>query len=183
MLAYKELGNGTTPESENMKSDHFVGKYYVEFTNLSKRDDKADERAREMLVKWEEGDRETRELWKLMNKWTIEGVNETYRKTGISFDKIYYESETYASGKEEVLKGLEKGVFYKDDKGTIWVDLEDINLDKKVLLRADGTSLYLTQDLGTAIKDRMTGLLKLLFMLLHQNSSTILKYFSKYSPV
>ena len=152
MLAYKELGNGTTPESENMKSDHFVGKYYVEFTNLSKRDEKADERAREMLVKWEEGDPETRELWKLMNKWTIDGVSETYSKTGISFDKVYYESETYSSGKEEVLKGLEKGVFYKDDKGTIWVDLEDINLDKKVLLRADGTSLYLTQDLGTAIK-------------------------------
>ena len=152
MLAYKELGNGTTPESENMKSDHFVGKYYVEFTNLSKRDEKADERAREMLVKWENGDEETRDLWKLMNKWTIDGVNETYRKTGVSFDKVYYESETYASGKEEVLKGLESGVFYKDEKGTIWVDLEDINLDKKVLLRADGTSLYLTQDLGTAIK-------------------------------
>ena len=152
MLAYKELGKGSSPESENMKSDHFVGRYYVEFTNLSKKDEKAEDRAREMLLKWEKGDPETRELWKLMNKWTIEGVNETYRKTGVSFDKVYYESETYASGKEEVLKGLEKGVFYKDEKGTIWVDLEDINLDKKVLLRADGTSLYLTQDLGTAIK-------------------------------
>ncbi len=152
MLAYKELGNGTTPESENMKSDHFVGKYYVEFTNLSKQDEKAEERAREMLVKWEKGDEETIKLWKQMNRWTIDGVNETYEKTGISFDKVYYESETYASGKEEVLKGIEKGVFYKDEKGTVWVDLEDINLDKKVLLRADGTSLYLTQDLGTAIK-------------------------------
>ena len=152
MFAYKELGNGTSPESENMKSDHFVGKYYVEFTRLSKQDEKADERAREMLIKWENGDEETIKLWEKMNKWTIDGVNETYSKTGVSFDKVYYESQTYSSGKEEVLKGLEKGVFYKDEKGTVWVDLEDINLDKKVLLRADGTSLYLTQDLGTAIK-------------------------------
>lgn len=152
MLAYKELGNGSTPESENMKSDHFVGKYYIEFTKLSKRDDQADERARDMLLQWENGDPETIDLWKKMNKWTIDGVNETYLKTGVSFDKVYYESQTYSSGKDEVVKGLEKGVFYKDEKGTIWADLEDIGLDKKVLLRADGTSLYLTQDLGTAIK-------------------------------
>ena len=152
MLAYKELGNNTTPESENIKSDHFVGKYYVEYNRMSKEDETAETRAREMLVKWENNDPDTIELWKKMNRWTIDGVNETYKKTGVSFDKVYYESETYSSGKEEVRKGIEKGVFFRDDEGTVWIDLEDIGLDRKVLLRSDGTSLYLTQDLGTAIK-------------------------------
>ena len=152
MLAYKELGKGTTPESENIKSDHFVGNYYVEFSKLAKTDTDAEKRAQAMLVAWENGDNEIKELWAKMNKWTIDGIEETYKKTGIVFDKVYYESQTYSEGKKEVLKGLEKGIFYKDETNTIWIDLMDINLDKKVLLRGDGTSIYLTQDIGTAIK-------------------------------
>ncbi len=151
MLAYKEFGEGKTPESENIKSDHFVGDYYVKFNDWSKTDENAEVRAREMLVKWENKDKEVLELWETMNNWTISGINETYKKTGISFDKVYYESETYLMGKDEVQKGLKDGVFYKEDDGSIWIDLSEINLDKKVLLRGDGTSLYITQDLGTAI--------------------------------
>lgn len=151
MLAYKERGNSTTPQSENIKSDHFVGKYYVEYGKMEKEDLEVEQRVRDMLVAWEKEDPATRQLWKTMNKWAVDGIEETYKKTGISFDKIYYESETYQAGREEVLKGLEKGVFYKDDQGTVWIDLEDIKLDKKVLLRGDGTTLYLTQDIGTAI--------------------------------
>ncbi|MCL2293505.1 MAG: arginine--tRNA ligase [Spirochaetes bacterium] len=152
MLAYKELGKGATPESENIKSDHFVGNYYVEFSKLAKTDPDAESRAQQMLVAWEQGDIETKELWEKMNKWAVRGIEETYKKTNITFDKIQYESQTYIAGKKEVLKGLEKGVFYKDENNTIWVDLADINLDKKVLLRGDGTSIYLTQDIGTAIQ-------------------------------
>ena len=152
MLAYKELGKGTTPESENIKSDHFVGSYYVEFSKLVKTDPDAEKRAQQMLVAWEQGDNEIKLLWSKMNKWAIDGIEETYKKTGIAFDKVYYESQTYTAGKKEVLKGLEKGIFYKDESNTIWVDLTDINLDKKVLLRGDGTSIYLTQDIGTAIE-------------------------------
>jgi arginyl-tRNA synthetase len=151
MLAYKEFGKSTTPESENIKSDHFVGNYYVEYSKLAKTDPDAEKRAQQMLVAWEQGDNEIKSLWQTMNKWAIDGIEETYKKTGITFDKVYYESQTYAEGREEVLKGLEKGIFYKDESNTIWVDLADINLDKKVLLRGDGTSIYLTQDIGTAI--------------------------------
>ncbi len=151
MLAYKKFGNGSTPESEGLKSDHFVGKYYVKYNTWSKEYPEAEEEAREMLRLWEAGDSEVTALWKKMNTWTIEGIKETYRNTGVSFDKYYFESETYKSGKEEVLKGLEKGVFYREDDGSVWADLSEINLDKKVLLRSDGTSLYLTQDIGTAI--------------------------------
>lgn len=151
MLAYREFGGGTTPESEKIKSDHFVGKYYVEFDKWLKKNPEADKMARDMLLAWEKGDPEVRELWTKMNKWTVDGIEETYRKTGVSFDRIYYESQTYTAGRDEILKGLEKGVFYKDENNTVWVDLSDINLDKKVLLRGDGTSLYLTQDIGTAI--------------------------------
>lgn len=151
MLAYQEFGNGTTPESEGIKSDHFVGKYYVKYDQWSKQDENAEVRAREMLIKWEEGDDEIMTLWKLMNDWTISGIEQTYKNTGISFDRVYFESETYKLGKEQVQKGLDMGVFYKDDEGTVWVDLEEIGLDKKVLQRKDGTSLYLTQDIGTAI--------------------------------
>ncbi len=104
-----------------------------------------------MLRKWELGDKETTDLWKLMNTWAIEGIKETYRNTGISFDAYYFESETYLRGREEVLKGLEQGVFYKETDGSVWIDCSEVNLDKKVLLRSDGTSLYLTQDIGTAI--------------------------------
>ena len=151
MLAYREFGEGSTPESTGVKSDHFVGDYYVKFDQWSKKDEKALEGAQRMLQDWEAGDAETNELWKQMNKWTIDGIEETYKATGISFDKVYYESNTYSSGKDEVMKGLDKGVFYREDDNSIWIDLSDIKLDKKVLLRGDGTSLYMTQDLGTAI--------------------------------
>lgn len=151
MLAYQTFGKGTTPESEKIKGDHFVGNYYVKYDQWAKTDSQAEIQAREMLVKWESGDPETIALWQKMNEWTISGIEETYKETGISFDRVYYESETYQSGRAEVLKGLEQGIFYKDEEGTVWVDLADIGLDKKVLLRKDGTTLYLTQDLGTAI--------------------------------
>lgn len=151
MLAYKEMGQGRTPESEGLKSDHFVGKYYVLYGEMEKKDPTVEERARDLLVKWEEGDPEVRALWKKMNTWAIEGIKETYRKTGIHFDSYYFESDVYLKGRDEILAGLERGIFYKEADGSIWVDLADIGLDKKVLLRADGTSLYLTQDIGTAI--------------------------------
>ncbi len=151
MLAYQELGVGQTPESVGRKSDHFVGDWYVEFHKLSERDPSAKERAAELLRRWEQDDPDVVELWKTMNRWAIEGIEETYRATGVRFDAVYRESETYRSGRDEILSGLERGVFYKDDDGAIWVDLEDVGLDRKVLLRADGTSLYVTQDIGTAI--------------------------------
>lgn len=152
MLAYQKFGDGKSPESEGIKSDHFVGDYYVKFDSWAKEDPQAEPQARQMLQAWENGDPEVNELWKRMNRWAIEGVETTYEKTGISFDKIYYESQTYRSGRDEVLKGLERGIFYKEEDGSVWVDLSDIKLDKKVLLRSDGTSLYLTQDIGTAIQ-------------------------------
>ena len=151
MLAYKKFGAGRTPESEGVKSDHFVGDYYVKFSQWAKEYPEAEQEAQAMLQAWERGDEQTTALWKLMNRWTIEGIEETYKKTRIAFDDVYYESSTYSRGREEVLKGLEEGIFYTDAEGTVWVDLEDIGLDKKVLLRKDGTSLYLTQDIGTAI--------------------------------
>jgi arginyl-tRNA synthetase len=151
MLAYQEFAGGATPESEGIKSDHFVGDYYVKYDKWAKGDPRVEERAREMLRAWEKGDPEVRSLWERMNRWAIDGINETYRKTGVSFDAVYHESKTYTRGREEILKGLAKGVFYRETDGSIWVDLAEINLDKKVLLRKDGTSLYLTQDIGTAI--------------------------------
>lgn len=151
MLAYQEFGAGSTPESEGRKSDHFVGDYYVRYARWEKEDPRAEDRARALLQAWEAGDDTVHELWLKMNRWAIQGIEETYRRTGIEFEQIYYESETYTAGREEVLKGLEQGAFYRDEKGTVWVDLTDIDLDRKVLLRADGTSLYLTQDIGTAI--------------------------------
>jgi arginyl-tRNA synthetase len=151
MLAYRKFGGGRTPEEEGLKSDHFVGKYYVKFNEWVKEDPTAEEQARAMLRAWEAGDPETVELWKKMNGWAISGIQETYRATGISFDRYYFESETYLSGREEILKGLERGIFYREQDGSVWVDLAEIGLDKKVLLRSDGTSLYLTQDIGTAI--------------------------------
>ncbi len=151
MLAYQKFGNGETPESTGMKGDHLVGKYYVKFAQWEKEDDTAVDQAKAMLVKWEQGDEEVLKLWKTMNGWTLDGLAESYKKTGVSFDKYYYESETYKLGKDKVLKGLEEGVFYKEEDGSVWIDLEDINLDKKVVLRKDGTSLYMTQDIGTAI--------------------------------
>jgi arginyl-tRNA synthetase len=151
MLAYQKFGEGKTPESEGIKGDHFVGDYYVKYDQWSKDDKTADQQVRKMLQDWEKGVPEVTALWEKMNRWAIEGIEETYQATGVSFDKIYYESETFRRGREEVLKGLEQGVFYSEEDGSVWVDLSEIHLDKKVLLRSDGTSLYLTQDIGTAI--------------------------------
>ncbi len=152
MLAYQKFGDGKTPESEGVKSDHFVGDYYVRYAAWAKTEPSAEEQARLMLQDWERGDEEVRRLWALMNKWAIDGIMETYKTTGIEFDACYYEHDTYKSGREEVLKGLDRGIFYREADSSIWVDLERFGLDKKVLLRADGTSIYITQDMGTAIK-------------------------------
>ncbi len=151
MLAYQRFGNGVTPESSGIKGDHLVGDFYVKFNQWSKEDDTAEAQAQDMLIKWEEGDKEVVALWELMNKWTIDGISETYKNTNISFDRYYYESNTYLSGRDEVVKGLEAGVFYKDEDGSIRLDLSEIGMDTKVMLRSDGTSVYMTQDLGTAI--------------------------------
>lgn len=153
MLAYQKFHQekGDTPESLGLKSDRFVGDCYVEFDKWNKEDSSAEKMAQELLVKWEQGDQEVHKLWKQMNHWAIQGITQTYQRTGITFDKLYYESETYLKGKDEILKGLEDGIFYKEEDGSVWVDLEKINLDKKVLLRKDGTALYMTQDIGTAI--------------------------------
>ncbi|MDR2028860.1 MAG: arginine--tRNA ligase [Treponema sp.] len=151
MLAYRTYGQGKTPESEGVKSDHFVGDWYVKFHAMSKENPGAEEQAQEMLRQWEQGDRETVALWEKMREWTVKGMKETYERTGVSFDQYYYESQTYLSGREEVLKGLDRGIFYREEDGSVWVDLTAEKLDKKVLLRKDGTSLYITQDFGTAI--------------------------------
>lgn len=168
MLAYKMFheANGDTPEKLGMKGDHFVGQCYIEFDRYLKGEkDKpetahpeAAEQAEEMLVQWEKGDPEIRELWQKMNDWTLDGVKETYDRTGVSFDKFYLESETYLKGKDEILKGLEKGVFFKADDGSVRIDVTDVvgkgkdeDNHEKVLLRKDGTSVYITQDIGTAI--------------------------------
>lgn len=162
MLAYQKFhkANGDTPESLGLKSDRFVGDCYVEFNNIGRNADgtyneaekkAAEEAAQNMLVQWENGDKEVHDLWNKMNEWAIGGVQQTYERTGVSFDKLYYESETYLKGKEIILKGLEDGLFYKEEDGSVWVDLAEINLDKKVLLRKDGTALYMTQDIGTAV--------------------------------
>ncbi len=168
MLAYKMFheAKGETPETLGMKGDHFVGQCYVEFDKYLKGEkDKpetahpeANQMAEDMLIKWEAGDREVRALWEKMNKWTFDGVKETYARTGISFDKYYFESETYLKGKDEILKGLEKGVFFKAEDGSVRIDVTDVvgkgkdeDNHEKVLLRKDGTSVYITQDIGTAI--------------------------------
>lgn len=153
MLAYQKFANGTTPEKEGIKSDHFVGDMYVAFHKYSQENaEKADAEAKQILLDWEAGNKpELMQLWKMMNTWAIDGISETYKRTGVSFEKFYFESETYLKGKDQVLKGLKDGIFYKEEDGSIWIDLAPINLDKKVLLRGDGTSLYITQDIGTAI--------------------------------
>ncbi len=152
MLAYRTFGEGATPESEGTKSDHFVGDYYVRYSQWEAEEPDAERQAKELLQRWEQGDPETVDLWLQMNRWAIDGIEETYKRTGVGFDAIYFESETYKAGRDEVLKGLERGVFYQAEDGSVWVDLTDIDLDQKVLLRSDGTSLYLTQDIGTAIQ-------------------------------
>ena len=151
MLAYMKFGNGETPQSSGIKGDHLVGDYYVKFANWEKTDPTAGAQAQALLEKWEQGDPGTLKLWKMMNDWTLEGLEESYRNMNISFDRYYYESDTYKLGKDRILKGLEDGIFYREEDGSVWVDLADIKLDKKVLLRKDGTSLYITQDIGTAI--------------------------------
>ncbi|PKL09075.1 MAG: arginine--tRNA ligase [Spirochaetae bacterium HGW-Spirochaetae-7] len=151
MLSYMAYGEGRTPDGEGMKSDHFVGDYYVKFNDLKKEDPKAEEKAQELLVKWEAGDPETIALWKTMNEWAVGGIRKTYERTGISFDKYYYESQIYLTGKEEVQKGLASGAFFRAPDGSVRIDLSPIGLEEKVLLRKDGTSIYMTQDIGLAI--------------------------------
>jgi len=152
MLAYRKFFAGKTPESVGVKSDRFVGDCYVRYNEYSKVEpQKAEFEAQELLRAWEAGDPDVLELWKTMNRWAESGIEQTYKRTGISFDKLYYESETYTKGREEILDGLNKGIFFREEDGSVQVDLSPIGLDKKVLLRNDGTALYMTQDIGTAI--------------------------------
>jgi arginyl-tRNA synthetase len=167
MLAWKKWGHGQTPESTGKKGDHLVGDFYVRFEQENQK--QAQERitsgvdaeeaklatplmdeARELLRKWEAGDQETLNIWKRMNEWVYEGFNETYKNLGVDFDKIYYESDTYTEGKKEVMRGVEQGVFYRKEDGSVWADLSSADFEEKLLLRSDGTSVYMTQDIGTA---------------------------------
>jgi arginyl-tRNA synthetase len=167
MLAWKKLGNGETPDSSGKKGDHLVGEYYVKFDQLFKAEvaglisdgmseDEAKEKApiineaREMLRQWEANDPQTRKLWQRMNSWVYAGFDETYKTLGVDFDKIYYESETYTIGRDEVLRGVKEGIFEQMDDTSVWANLENDGLDRKILLRSDGTSVYMTQDIGTA---------------------------------
>ncbi|MDD5086430.1 MAG: arginine--tRNA ligase [Candidatus Nanoarchaeia archaeon] len=150
MLAYKKWGDSKTPESENKKSDHFVGDFYVLYSKKAKENPGLDNEAQEMLKKWENNDKETVELWKKMNNWAIKGFNETYNMFGIKHDKTYNESEHYDDAKKIVLDNFKKGIFKKDEEGNIYVELEKYSLPNKILLRADGTSVYMTQDIMLA---------------------------------
>ncbi|NVJ45923.1 MAG: arginine--tRNA ligase [Cytophagia bacterium] len=182
MLAWQRFGNGETPESTGLKGDHLVGKYYVEFDKAYKAEiaqlveggmakEQAEKEApilleaQEMLRKWEEKDPEVYSLWEKMNSWVYYGFNATYKRMGVDFDKLYFESDTYLIGRDRVLEGLEKGVFYKKEDGSVWVDLTDEGLDEKLLLRKDGTSVYMTQDIGTALMrfDDFPGLSQLIY--------------------
>ena len=149
MLAWLKWGNGETPESSGKKGDHLIGDYYVAF-DKHYREECAQLEAHEMLVKWEQGDPEVRALWQRMNEWVYAGFDETYKALGVSFDKIYYESNTYLEGKKKVEEGLAKGLFFRKEDNSVWADLTDEGLDQKLLLRSDGTSVYMTQDIGTA---------------------------------
>ncbi len=167
MLAWLKWGNGETPESSGKKGDHLIGDYYVAFDkhyreevkqlmaqgmdeDTAKQEAPLIKEAHEMLVKWEQNDPEVRTLWRKMNEWVYAGFDETYKMMGVSFDKIYYESDTYLEGKEKVIEGLQKGLFYRREDGSVWADLTGEGLDEKLLLRSDGTSVYMTQDIGTA---------------------------------
>jgi arginyl-tRNA synthetase len=167
MYAWKTLGNGETPTSSGKKGDHLVGEYYVKFDQLYKKEiselvaggmseDEAKDKApsimaaRDMLRKWEANDAEVRQLWETMNGWVYQGFDETYKMLGVDFDKIYYESDTYLIGRDEVIRGLDEGYFYRREDGSVWADLSGEGLDEKILLRSDGTSVYMTQDIGTA---------------------------------
>ena len=167
MLAWLKFGNGETPESSGKKGDHLIGDYYVRFDveykkqikelmaqgmdeETAKKEAPLIKEAQAMLLKWEQGDAEVRALWQKMNSWVYAGFDETYRQMGVGFDKIYYESNTYLEGKKEVERGLKEGLFYRREDGSVWADLTQNGLDEKLLLRADGTSVYMTQDIGTA---------------------------------
>ena len=150
MYAWQERFNGATPESTGKKGDHLVGDCYVEFAKMEKEDPSVMDKVHEMLVQWEEGDPAVRKLWEMMNSWVFAGFEQTYKALGITFDRTYYEHETYLLGKELVQRGLDMGVFVKDPDGSVWCDLTADGLDRKLLLRSDGTSVYITQDLGTA---------------------------------
>ena len=150
MYAWQQRFNGATPESTGKKGDHLVGDCYVEYARMEKEDPSVLDKVHEMLVKWEDNDPEVRRLWEMMNGWVFDGFEQTYKALGITFDKTYYEHETYLLGKELVRKGLEEGVFVQDPDGSVWCDLTADGLDRKLLLRSDGTSVYMTQDLGTA---------------------------------
>lgn len=152
MYAWQQRFNGATPESTGKKGDHLVGDCYVEFARMEKEDPSVMDKVHEMLVKWEDGDPEVRSLWTMMNSWVFDGFEQTYKALGITFDRTYYEHDTYLLGKELVQKGLDMGVFVKDPDGSVWCDLTADGLDRKLLLRSDGTSVYITQDLGTAEK-------------------------------
>lgn len=152
MLAYQRWGNGATPESVSMKPDHFVGHWYVKFSTEVKKDPTLDAAAQEMLVAWENGNAEVRDLWKKMNDWAFSGYSTTYDRQGIKFDKLYHESELYVGGREIVEHGLDAGLLAKKDDGAIFIDLDDIGLDEKILLRGNGTTVYMTQDLHTTVK-------------------------------
>jgi arginyl-tRNA synthetase len=182
MLAYQKFGQNETPASADMKGDHLVGKYYVEFDKhykvevealkaegLSEDDAKKQaplmKEAQEMLLKWEQGDEEVVALWQKMNDWVFDGFNQTYETMGVSFDKIYKESNTYLLGKETVEEGLASGVFFQKEDGSVWIDLADEGLDQKLVLRKDGTSVYITQDMGTAdLKYKDFGMSKSLYV-------------------
>ena len=168
MLAWQKWGEGVTPESSGKKGDHLIGDFYVLFDKHYKQELKELEEkgltkeeaeaqstlmaeAREMLRKWEAGDAEVRALWEKMNSWVYAGFDETYKMMGVDFDKIYYESQTYLEGKGKVMEGLEKGIFYRREDGSVWADLTKDGLDEKLLLRADGTSVYMTQDIGLSL--------------------------------
>jgi arginyl-tRNA synthetase len=169
MLAWQQFGDGETPESSGLKGDHLVGKYYVAFDKVYKEQitrlvadgmgkDQAEKEApilleaQEMLRKWEAGDAEVVSLWKKMNSWVYAGFDTTYKNLGVDFDQLYYESDTYLLGRDVVKEGLEKGVFFKKEDGSVWIDLTDEGLDEKIVLRSDGTAVYMTQDIGTAIQ-------------------------------
>ena len=169
MLAWQTFGNGETPEKANMKGDHLVGKYYVKFNQEYNKElaelrgqgysedecinkSRLNKEAKELLLRWESNDSEVIKLWSQMNNWVYAGFNETYKKLGVTFDKNYYESETYLLGKDLIEEGLKSNVFYKKEDNSVWVDLTEFGLDEKLLLRSDGTAVYITQDIGTAIQ-------------------------------
>ena len=170
MLAWEKLGNGATPESTSTKGDKFVGNYYIEFDKLYKKevqqlmneqglDEESAKKqapsiieAQNMLLQWEKSDETVRNLWSMMNTWVYDGFNQTYKRLGVDFDQVQYESNTYLLGKDLIQEGLSKGIFYQKEDGSVWIDLTDEGLDQKLLLRSDGTSVYMTQDLGTAVE-------------------------------